>query len=159
MSEVLHSFHVVLTEPAPPSVNHLYTNGYGGKRVLSREGQAFKSALTQAVVSACAEQTPWLRAIDAVYNESAWVRLTIGLHTALYNASWKPGGLTKSGARQSPYKTLDGPNYLKAIEDAIKDGTGIDDAAHLSVTIEKLDAPGRWVEVAYEVLSARRRHG
>lgn len=151
---VVYSFYVTLSEPAPPSVNHLYRNGYRGKRVLTKEGEAFKAALTMAVVNECMT-LPWKAAVEEVYERAAGVRLTIGLHTKLYNAAWQPKGKTRKGSRQCPYKTLDGTNYIKVIEDGVVQGTGIDDACHVSVTIEKIDSTQPLVEVAYEILSRK----
>jgi Holliday junction resolvase RusA-like endonuclease len=153
MSTVLHSIFVTLSDPRPPSNNRLYRNGPHGRKVLSKEGAAFKAAMTAAVVRECMV-LPWKQAVEAVYCEAAWVRLTIGLHVDLYNASWVPGALTPSGDLQSPYKKLDGSNYIKVIEDAVSDGTGIDDSANLSTTVEKIDGE-TYVEVAFEILSTR----
>jgi hypothetical protein len=152
IGRVMYSFHVVMSEPRPPSVNHLYRNGYKGKRVLTKEGETFKSALTMSVVTECMMMS-WKDAIDEVYLRCGRVRLTIGLHTELYNAAWRPGHLTKTKKQpQCPYKTLDGTNYIKAIEDGVVKGTGIDDACHLSITIEKIDSRVPLVEVIYEIL-------
>lgn len=150
-TEALFSFHAVLMSPAPPSVNHLYRTGYRGSRVLTKEGEHFKAALQQVVVEECMA-LPWKMAIDAVYLEAAWVRLTIGFNTQILNGSWKPGRRTEKGNPQSPYKRLDASNYIKVIEDAIAKGTGIDDSVHLHVSIVKLPSSSTHLEVAYEVL-------
>jgi hypothetical protein len=152
MSQILHSFFVSMSDPKPPSVNRLYTTGYRGRKILSKEGEAYKAALTACVVAECMV-LPWKSAIDAVYREVAWVNVVIGVHTSIFNKSWKPGGLTESGALQSPYKKMDGSNYIKVVEDAIADATGIDDSAHLFVGIAKLDDAFPRVEVGYEILS------
>lgn len=150
MKQVLHSFYVVVLE-RPPSVNKLYVNGRGGRRILSKEGVAFKSRVVGAIVEECMKQS-WKAAIEAVYLQRAWVHVSIGLHQEIYNKSWKPGQRTPSGALQSPYKQEDAPNYFKIIEDAIKEGTGIDDSAHCHSEIKKLpDENYRFIEIAYEV--------
>lgn len=154
MSIVLHSFLVSLDKPSPPSVNEMYTVGFHGKRVLTRKGVIFKDALTSAV----AEEVlllGWKRAVDAVYDQAAWIELTIGLHVSLYNKSWHPGRTTTSKkhakvSRSSPYKREDATSYIKVVEDAVVDGTGIDDSCHLDVRIRKIDGPRR-IEVGYEV--------
>lgn len=147
----VHSLYIALADPRPPSVNHLYVNGFRGRRVLSKEGHAFKAALTQAVAAECMAR-PWKEAIDTIYRDAGRVRLTIGLHLPILNKSWKPGGVTEKGAPQSPYKKLDGTNYIKAIEDAAVAGTGIDDSAYLSVTVEKIHDEHQFIELVYEVL-------
>lgn len=152
MTEVLHSFYVALWEPRPPSVNNMYRTGFRGRRVLSKAGQEFKSAMTAAVVAEVMAM-PWKRAIDAVYFQGAGVRCVLGLNLPIFNNSWKPGGITEKGNLQSPYKKLDGTSYIKALEDAVVDGTGIDDSCHLSFTVEKIDSSTPFVEIAYEVIS------
>lgn len=150
--QVLHTLYLVITEPAPPSVNHLYRTGMHGKRVLTKEGAAFKAALQLAVVGECMT-LPWKEAVDAVYNDVAWIRLSIGLYLPVFNRTWKPGKRTAKGDLSLPYKKLDATNYIKAIEDAIASGTGIDDCAHLTVSITKHHSEIPAVEVAYEVIS------
>ncbi len=152
MSRVLHWFYVTMSEPKPPTVNHLYRNGYRGQRVLTKEGEAFKAALTRVVVEECMT-LPWKAAFDAVYLEGAGVRLTIGIHASIFNAAWRPGGLTAKGNLQCPYKKMDASNYVKAIEDAVVQGTGIDDSCHIESTIKKLNDDTPSVEVSYEILS------
>lgn len=150
---VLHTFYVMLKEPKPPSSNHLYVRGMHGRMVLSKEGQAFKSALTAAVIAECST-LDWKRAVEDVYLRRASVRLYVGVHsTEFLNPAWKPGKKTKSGDWQSPYKKADGPNYSKAIEDGIADGTGIDDSAHFDSRIVKIPDSTSMVEVFYEIIS------
>lgn len=151
-TRVVQSFSLTLSEPKPPSVNHMYTTGFRGKRVLSKAGIAFKSALTSAVAEACMT-LPWREAIDAVYTQCAWVKLDIEIHQPIYNKSWKAGGRTEKGDPQSPYKKMDGTNLIKAIEDAIAAGTGIDDAAHLSVHMTKVHDATSFITIAYHVLA------
>ncbi len=152
MSEVLHSFYVVLMDPKPPSVNHMYRTGFRGKRVLTKKGIEFKSALTAVVVEEVMRRD-WKRAVEDVYLRAAGVRVVMGFNTPIYNSSWSPGTTLGNGELQSPYKKLDGPNYIKALEDAVVDGTGIDDSAHLLFTVEKIDSPTTFVEVGYEIIS------
>lgn len=157
MSEALHSFYVELYEPTPPSVNHLYTSGFKGRRVLSKEGLAFKDALIRTVAEECMAMS-WQDAIKAVYEQGAWVRLTIGFHLPLFNKSWKPGGRTEKGELQSPYKKIDGSNYIKAIEDAVSKAIGIDDSANLTTTIHKIHSDVKFVNVACEVFAKEVSH-
>jgi Holliday junction resolvase RusA-like endonuclease len=151
--EVLYSFHLELADPRPPSVNRLYRNGYRGRKVLSKQGEAFKAALSARVVEEIMT-LPWKQAIEAVYQERAEVRLSIALHMPLYNRSWKPGRATAKGDLSCPYKKLDGSNYIKIVEDAIVAGTGIDDSAHTWVTVVKVDNEVPHIEVAYEILKS-----
>lgn len=150
MAVVLFSFVVTLRDPVPPSVNKMYASGRGGQRFLTKEGAAFKGAMTRAVVTQIAVQ-PWAQAVDAVYLHKATVHIAISLHMTVFNASWKPGSKTKSGAMQSPYKKQDVLNYGKVVEDAVADGTGIDDSAHFDVHLIKVPGPPL-VEVFYEVV-------
>lgn len=147
---VVASFYVAMSEPEAPSINALYSTGRHGQRFLTKAGAAFKSALTRAVAEEVIALS-WNTAVDAVYKERAYIRLCLCLHVDLYNHSWKPGGRTKGGDLQSPFKSIDGPNYSKAIEDAIADGTGIDDSAHMEVTVRKINGP-KHIEIFYEVL-------
>lgn len=152
MNTILHSFYVTLYEPRPPSVNNMYRNGFRGKRVLSKAGQEFKSAMTAAVVAEIMTLN-WKRAIEDVYLRAAGVRAVLGLNLPIYNNSWRPGGRTEKGNLQSPYKKLDVTSYIKALEDAVVEGTGIDDSCHLSFTGEKIDSQVPFVEIAYEIIS------
>ena len=117
-------------------MNNLYTTGFRGKRVLSKQGIAFKSALTAAVAEECMRRR-WKLAVDEIYARSGHVEVHISVHKKIFNESWKPKGKTKKGARQSPYKKLDATSYIKAIELAVVDGTGIDDSAHLMFVTHK----------------------
>ncbi len=147
---VLHSLYITLDDPKPPSVNRLYRNGPHGQKILSKEGEVFKAAMTRLVAQECMK-TNWKEAVDAVYCKQAWIRLHIVLHLQMLNKSWKPGGMTKKGNPQSPYKKVDGTNYIKCIEDAVVDGTGIDDAAHLQTTVVKTHDDEAFVEIFYDI--------
>jgi hypothetical protein len=150
MSEVA-SFRVVLRDPPPPSINHMYFNGSHG-RVLTKEGRAFKDALKDAVVQAIAHK-PWKEAVDEIYERGGYVVMTMQIYRGdMYNKSWRPGSKTPSGALRSPYQKLDATNYAKIIEDAVVLGTGIDDSAHLEVTVGKSHDPADpRIEVYYYV--------
>ena len=152
MSKVICGFRLEFREVEAPSVNKLYAAGPHGRRILSREGRIFKSALTEAVL-ATTQHLPWHRAVDAVYQEQAWTRLEVVIHAPIYNGSWKAGGRTEKSNLQSPYKKMDGSNLMKAIEDAVSDGTGIDDSANLAATVRKVHDPMKYIEITYEVLA------
>ncbi len=148
---ILHSFYAMLIEPAPPSSNHLYRRGFAGRMVLSKEGQAFKGALAAEVVRATS-LLPWKDALEDVYHRAARVRVLTALHSEeVLNSSWKPGRKTKTGNIVSPFKKWDGPNYAKAIDDAIAEGTGIDDSAHFDSRILKVPDTSSYTEVWYEI--------
>lgn len=152
MAEVAH-VQAVLRDPAPPSINHLYFNGPHG-RVLTSDGRKFKDAMKDAVAQAVATKK-WKSVIEEVYERRGYVVLVIRLYQErLYNGSWKPGSKTSKGNPRSPYQTVDATNYAKIIEDAVVLGTGIDDSAHLEVTIGKAEATGDpRVEIDYYVYS------
>lgn len=152
MAEVAH-IRAVLRDPAPPSINHLYYNGPHG-RVLSSEGRKFKDAMKDAVAQATLTLN-WKSVIEEIYGRRGYVVLAIRMYRdRLYNGSWKPNSKTGSGNPRSPYQTLDATNYAKVIEDAVVLGTGIDDSAHLEVTIGKgEDQKDPRVEIDYYVYS------
>lgn len=150
-----HSFFVSLSDPEPPSVNRMYTNGYRGRRILSKEGERFKAAMTKAVVGEISV-LPWRAAVDQVYTGGAGVQLVIGLSREIFNNAWVPGAKTKGGNPQSPYQKMDATNYIKVIEDAVVDATGIDDNAHIEVTVHKWQSASPLVEIGYEVFHDHR---
>lgn len=149
-SPVAASFYISMSDPAAPSINKMYSTGRHGQRFLTKEGAAFKAALTRMVAEEVS-MLPWVNAVDEVYLRRGFVRISIGIHTKLFNASWKPGKKLPSGNMQSPYQQIDAPNYGKAVEDAVADGTGIDDSCNLTTTYNKLDG-SKLIEVYYEVL-------
>ncbi len=137
-------------DPPIPSINEAYTNGPHGRRILSKAGASFKAALTREVVGIIS-QLAWKEAVDAVYLHKARVKFSLHIWMPCINASWKPGAKTKTGL-QSPYKKKDVGNYLKIVEDAVAEATGIDDSAHFELTIRKDDAPDIRLQVFYEVV-------
>lgn len=147
---------VTLRDPRPISVNRMYRNGRNGQRVLTGEGKHFKDVLRKTVARAAMEsQYLWTETQDLVYMSGHHTRLQIDLYLkSVRNKSWKQGGgKTATGKQQSPYIRIDGTNYIKIIEDAVAEGTGIDDSCNLSVCVRKfesLDDPR--VEVLFEVL-------
>lgn len=148
---VIASFYAAMSSPTPPSINAMYSTGRHGQRFLTKEGAKFKTAFTHTVAAEISV-LPWNQAVDEVYMRRGYVHLVFGYHTKLFNASWKPGGRTKSGAVQSPYAQEDVNNYYKVVEDAVKDATGIDDSAHLKITMHKLEGKAKLIEIYYEVL-------
>lgn len=153
---VFAQFEVTLENPAPPSINEMYSTGHGGKRFLTKAGEKFKSALSTAVVDATSRMD-WKAAVDEVYMHRGYAGIAIGVFFAeIYNPAWKPGGKTKpsekfpKGNLQLPYQKKDGASYDKIIQDAVAIGTGIDDAVTFWSSIHKaLDAKRPRVEVHY----------
>jgi Holliday junction resolvase RusA-like endonuclease len=150
-------FFVELTDPRPLSVNAMYSTGRNGRRFLTSAGEAFKDALKTAIVERT-QELHWKYVVDEVYLRGGYVELEITLYLErLYNKSWKPGSKTKGGALQSPYQRVDGTNYIKIIEDAIVLGTGIDDSAHLKLTLSTVeDSKNPRVAVTYVVVCGDR---
>lgn len=156
-------FMITMTDPPPVSVNKLYSSN-GVRRFLTAEGARYKDALASRVAEEVMLHAPNIHAL--VYEEGCEVGLSILLCLPeLTNRSWKFGGAmtkpkkTKDPLKQSakpkprsPYQQVDASNYVKLIEDAVSKGTGVDDSAHMSVTVRKalaLDEPS--VRIAYEV--------
>jgi len=149
----LFSFTAELSDPAPISVNEMYSTGNGGRRFLTSAGRHYKDRMKE-VVSEATMSLRWKDAVDAVYKGGAWVSLSVVLEVdRLANGSWKPGGgKTTSGDLRSPYRKMDGSNYIKIVEDAVVLGTGIDDSAHLDVRVRKTQATGKpRVVVEYKI--------
>lgn len=147
--KALFQFYTVISERVPLSINECYST-FRNRRVLTKAGEAFKSSVTAAVSRECIA-LPWAKAVDAVYLDMAWARLTVVLYGPWMNASWKPGAKTKSNKLQSPYQKKDATNYIKLIEDAVADGTGIDDSANFDNYIGKRPSDTTYVELVYEV--------
>ena len=125
-----------LLSPAPVSVNNLYTH-FRGKKNLTKAGRAYRDGLASAVAQS---STEWKTAVDRVYQEGRAATLLVGLYFQnLQNGSWKPGIRTASGALSEPRKKQDSANYLKVIEDAVAQGSGIDDCNNTQHLVLKLE--------------------
>jgi hypothetical protein len=151
MSGLITRFTVVYAELEPISVNAAYTT-FRGRQHLTAEGKAFKAGLSAAV----ARELPvdWGFYANRIFETRAWVRLEIGIHRNILVKSWEPSPREK---RQMPYQRLDGPNYQKLIEDAVAHATGIDDCAHLSVSVFKEQSADPFISITYELMEDR--HG
>lgn len=138
-----------LENPAPVSVNDLYTT-FRGKKNLTKAGRAYRDGLAAVVARSTME---WKTAVEAVYQRRAEATLLVGLYfKSLKNASWKPGARTESGALQEPRKKQDSANYLKIIEDGVTQGSGIDDCNNIVHLVFKAEDPLRpRTEVIYIV--------
>ena len=141
MSEdvLLSELYVELRDPRPVSVNRLYSDG-ATRRFLTKEGQAFKDALTSKVSQITMTHSPrWKDVVDAVYKHGARVDLTVELWLEqVHNPAWKVGGGTTDGGNpRLPYKKVDVDSYLKLISDAVVKGVLIDDCCHLDIHLKK----------------------
>lgn len=131
----------VIVPEAPVSVNHLYSQNAAGRRFLTTEGKAFKDLTKSMISRACSVSKTWGRASTEVYERGGYTRLEIWLALpGMRNKSWKAGPIvrTPSGSPRSPYKMLDGHNYVKIVADAVKEGTGIDDSLLQGSSEDKL---------------------
>ena len=154
MSSPLVSLHIVLADPRPISVNHMYGVDHHGKMRLTAAGQEYEDALKVAVV-AQTHKHDWKKVTEEIYARGGYVSLHIALYLEkVQNKAWKKGttSRTEGGRLRSPYQRVDGSNYIKAIEDGVVKGTGIDDSCHLGVSLEKMEDPSRpRVEITYVV--------
>lgn len=129
-----------LENPAPVSVNDLYTT-FRGKKNLTKAGKAYRDGLASVVARASLD---WKRAVEGVYQFQRGATLVVGLYfKSLKNAAWKPMARTPSGALQEPRKKQDSANYLKIIEDGVTQGTGIDDCNNTVHLVYKAEDPVR----------------
>lgn len=121
---------------APQSVNHMYVVNKWGALTLKAAGRKFKDKILTVLGPLAFE---WGKVGTRIYSEGGHAELSIELCLPeLVNKSWKPGGrLTPKGKLVSPYKKLDGSNYIKCIEDAVAQATGIDDSLSLQVQVRK----------------------
>jgi Holliday junction resolvase RusA-like endonuclease len=153
MSDVLLAELKVDVYETPISINKAYST-VRGMRILTKEGKKFEARVTECVARATTQlAVSWKDVIDSVYKHGGSVRLLIELHMPdLLNGSWVVGGsTTNSGTQRSPYKKLDGSNYIKLLEDAIVKGTGIDDSCHLETTIRKIKSADPVIRIIYQV--------
>jgi hypothetical protein len=122
---------------APESVNHMYVLSKWGTLTLKATGRAFKAQIVGVLAPVVLQVGP---VISRLYKDGGHTELTIALRLPnLMNGSWKKGTLktTPKGRFVSPYKKLDGSNYIKLIEDAVADATGIDDSMNVDTRVIK----------------------
>ncbi len=161
-------YFVEVDEEGLVSTNKLYST-FRGKRNLNNRGKAVKARIMHATNTATMQLldngVEWSTALKAIYAEGYHVVLLIDLYwERMLNGSWKFGGsLTKpkrhkktgemrgGGNPQSPYQKKDATNYIKLIEDAVAQATGIDDSAHLLVAVMKHEDPHERVAITYRI--------
>ena len=108
----------------PPSVNHAYfTNRYGG-RVLSAAGKSFKNQ-TKTLI---ARQHP--KELLKILPDQPYLVLLRLFFDRIENKGWP-------NKTKSRYKHFDGSNYIKLVEDALMDATGVDDANNMTLIVSK----------------------
>jgi hypothetical protein len=124
----------------PPSTNHAYiNNGFGG-RSLSKEGRAFltktKAHFAQRYpreMTVFRPDKPYLIVIRFFFEDIE----TKGFRT---------------GKAKNRYKTFDGGNRTKLLEDALKDAGGIDDSQTMTSVWQKVQGrPERTVLWAWSL--------
>ena len=105
----------------PPSANHIYVNGRGGRRFLSKEAEAFKKNVISHI------QSSYLSEIGSLDREAlyrVWYVLYFNEKDVL-TASYGSG---KKDAAKSRYKRVDSQNRLKLVTDCLATAIAIDDS-------------------------------
>lgn len=151
---------IVEVRERPVSINDAYTT-FRGRRLLTKEGKRFESLVSAAVSEAIGRHDlNWKDVVGAVYKHGGSVRLLIELYLDdLMNGAWTVGGgMTRGGKKartapkpRSPYRKVDGSNYIKLLEDGVVNGTGIDDSCHLETNIRKIQSADPRVRIIYRV--------
>ena len=160
MSDPVLTLEVEMAEPRPISVNEAYSSN-GAKRFLTSAGKKYKASLVE-IISNKILLLPhnWQDLADVVYKYGGHVTLDVTLYLDnLRNTAWRVGGgMTKGGEKgskpkpRSPFVSKDASNYVKLIEDAVKDATGIDDSCHLDVIARKReDLENPRVHIIYSI--------
>ena len=153
--------HILIEDPKPISINKAYTVWHG-KATLSAAGRKYKDAVRREVAQASFQ---WKAAVNGIHEAGGLVELHIAVYLEeFFNASWKPGAMTKprkskktgktpKPKRRNPYQQVDVGNYLKLLEDGIVKGCGIDDCNHLDIHLYKREDLVRpRVEVIHRVM-------
>lgn len=118
----------------PPSSNHIYVNGRGGKgRFLSSEAKTFKLRAVSHIQANCLAQISRLDR-EAIYR--VWYAFFFEPEDLL-NKSFGSG---KKEAAKSRYKRMDVENRLKLVADSLATAIGIDDCQFFEGGHTKLSA-------------------
>jgi hypothetical protein len=114
----------------PPSSNRLYSRGSGGKRFLTKEGRAFKIRTIDML------RKQWMLSEPLSDKKPYWLVLRFYLSAVLTKTYGQKGGA------DSPFKRIDTSGFVKIIEDAIAETTGVDDRNNMRLTLMKYQEPG-----------------
>ena len=113
----------------PPSSNHAYFNLATGGRTLSTAGKKFKIDTTTHLARVYPKEMLFFKADKP---------LLVFMRFQFENVE-NSGFATGKAKRR--YKTFDGGNRTKLLEDALKDAGGIDDAQTLTSIWQKVRGP------------------
>lgn len=119
----------------PPSANHAYSTIRGtNKRVLSKEGRAYKTITTAFIAQTYPvfmtffkKDVPYLLVIRFWFDQ-------------IYNKGWPK-------TADSRYKRLDVSNRLKLLEDSLKDAGGFDDSQNVGLVLQKYQGEKERTEI------------
>lgn len=123
MSALVRMFEI---PSIPPSTNHAYIRTGRGKRVMHPEARKWVEETRNDL----------LRRYPSAFTPDFFEPNT---PYALSIIFWMPDLYTKGWPKkaQSRYKTFDVTNHVKLLEDILVQLTGVDDACHLCVELEK----------------------
>lgn len=121
----------LLIPSVPPSSNHAYTT-VGKARVLSSKGKKYKTETTTYIVQHFRKEMMLFKP-----------NVPFGIILRFWFADVENKGWG-TGKAENRYKTFDGGNRTKLLEDCLKDAGGIDDSQTLQSTwIKKAGLPER----------------
>lgn len=101
----------------PPSDNHLYTNGFKGRRVKTTNGRNIANHLKSELLG----QWMHLPALDQ--------NVPYGLVTVVFLSNLLNETFGRKGGTERRYKKLDASNRGKLIEDVVSELIGVDDSS------------------------------
>jgi hypothetical protein len=113
----------------PPSSNRLYSRGSGGRRFLTKEGRAFKIRTIDIL------RKQWMLSEPLSATKPYWLVLRFYLPAVLTKTYGKKGGA------DNPFKRIDTSGFVKILEDAIAETTGVDDRNNVRLTLMKYQDP------------------
>jgi len=119
----------------PPSANHAYANIRGtNKRVLSKDGRAYKTTTTAHIAQ------KYMREMKFFRKDQPYFMLVRFWFLQIYNSGWPK-------TAENRYKKLDVGNRLKLLEDALKEAAGIDDSQNLTLILQKYQGSKEKTEI------------
>ncbi|NMC34644.1 MAG: RusA family crossover junction endodeoxyribonuclease [Veillonellaceae bacterium] len=112
-------------DSAPPSDNTIYWGGPHGRKILTKEGKAYKNGIREAVTRAWqADGMPRIER-DMMLELHIWIRL--------------PHVFTRTKEAQGRFVKVDVHNRGKVLIDAIAEALGFDDSQHFRVRFYKVE--------------------